>query len=219
MREFVIGVVSSLVATVVALVSGWFALSWPRRMMIRLLARLTNLGIVHVHSQQRIANADLAADLRKARWVRVLAGRGNELTRDSFQALWQQGHQRPETVEVLLPDPADSGGWVRAREEEMRRTDPGFEPGLLAKQVSANVDYMAAISARDATVRLRLFDAPHTCRIIATDQVAYFTPYVAGEHGRNSPCLVFRSGSIMYEYALQTFNRLWRASLGPRGAR
>ncbi|WP_113704999.1 hypothetical protein [Nonomuraea lactucae] len=218
MREFIIGVVSSLAATTVTVIGGWFGLSWPKRFAIRLLSRLTGTGIVRVYPQQKIANAALAADLRKARWVRVLAPRGNELTRDSFQALWQGEAEHVESVQVLLPDPADTGGWLRAREEDLRGTDPGFEPGLLAKQVSANVDYLNAIAARNPMVALRLFDAPHTCRVIATDRVAYFTLFTGRGHGRNSPCLVVASDGIMYEHALALFAQLWRAAYSDSAA-
>lgn len=210
MKELIIGVISSLVATVLTVTAGWFGWSWPRRLLLRLLARMSGTGIERSYPQQKIANADLEGDLRKARWVRVLAGRGNELTRDSFQALWQPGHARLESVQILLPDPADPGGWLGVRENEMRQADHGFEAGLLAKQVSANVDYVSAIAAGNAAVSLRLFDAPNDCRIIATDQVVYFTPYMAAVHGRNSPCLVFRNGGVMYEHALQIFTRLWQ---------
>jgi hypothetical protein len=211
-REFIIGVISSLAATVVVVVGGWVGLSWPKKAAIRLLSKVTGLGILRVYSQQRIANADLGADLHKARWVRVLAPRGNELTRDSFQPLWKNRNERLEFVELLLPDPADAGGWLQARENDLRRTDPGIEPGLLAKQVTANLDYLGAVAARNPAVTLRLFDAPNMGRIIVTDRLAYFTLYNAHGHGRHSPCLVVQSGSAMYEHALELFAHLWRVA-------
>ncbi|GAA3444488.1 hypothetical protein [Planomonospora venezuelensis] len=212
MQEMIIGVVSSLVAAALVVMAGWLGASRPRRLLIHLLSKMTGMGVERSYPDQKAANADLAADLREARWVRVLAGRGNELTRDSFQALWRPGRERLESVEVLLPDPDDTGGWLRARGEEIRRSDPGFDAGVLAEQISANITYLSTVSGRNPAVRLRLFDAPHSCRVIATDQVVYFTPYLPGAHGRNSPCLVFRSDGVMYEYALQIFARLWRAA-------
>jgi hypothetical protein len=210
-REFIIGVISSLVATAVAVIGGWAGLSWPKKAATRLLSKVTGLGILRVYSQ-KAANADLGRDLRQARWVRVLAPRGNELTRDSFQPLWQGRNERLEFVELLLPDPADAGGWLRVREEDLRRTDPAIEPGLLAKQVTANLDYLGAVAARNPAVTLRLFDAPNTGRIIVTDRLAYFTLYNAHGHGRHSPCLVVQSGSAMYEHALELFAHLWRVA-------
>ncbi|MEU8057882.1 hypothetical protein [Microbispora bryophytorum] len=212
MQELVIGVVSSLLATALTVAAGWFGLSWPRRILLRLLSRMTGVGVVRSYATQSAANAELVGDLRSARWVRVVAGRGNELTRDSFQELWRSGGARLESVKVLLPDPADPGGWLRAREEEMRRADPGFEAGLLAKQVSANLDYLTAVAARRPQVDVRVFDSPHSLRAIITDRVAYFTPYLPGRHGRNSPCLVFAEGGVMYDHVLRVFDQLWQAS-------
>ena len=215
MQELIIGVVSSLVATALTVAAGWLGWSWPRKIMLQLLGRMSGTGIVRTYASQKIANADLEEDLRRARWVRVLAGRGNELTRDSFQILWQPGLPRMESVQVLLPDPADDSGWLKGREAEMRQADPGYESGLLAKQVSTNVDYVTAIAGGNAAISLRLFDAPNDSRVIITDRVAYFTPYMAAVHGRNSPCLVFRSDGVMYEYLLQVFTRLWQRATPP----
>ncbi|MFI6322726.1 hypothetical protein ACIBG8_34660 [Nonomuraea sp. NPDC050556] len=212
MQELIIGVVSSLIATALTVGAGWLGVAWPRRLLVKLLSRLLGLGIARSYATQSAANADLGADLRAARWIRVLTGRGNELTRDSFQEVWRNEQRRLEGIRVLLPDPADPGGWLRRREEEMVRTDPGMEGGLLAKQVSATVDYMRTVAAANSKVELRLLDAQHTARVIVTDRLAYFTPYLAGVHGRNSPCLVFSADSAMYDYCLRLFDGLWEVS-------
>ncbi|MEU4832669.1 hypothetical protein [Streptosporangium sp. NPDC023615] len=211
MRELVIGIASSLIATGLTVAAGWFGLSWPRKLLLRLLSRVSGLGVVRAYKKQSAANTALAADLRAARWIKVLAGRGNELTRDSFQEVWRQRHTRLRSVQILLPDPADPGRWLQSREEEMRRVDPGFESGLLAKQVSANIAYLSAVVAANPEVEMRLFDAPHTCRAIITDHFAYFTPYLSSAHGRNTPCFVFGNGSVMYDHLLRTFENLWSA--------
>jgi hypothetical protein len=210
-QELVIGVVSSLIATVLVVVAARLGGWWPKKWVLRLLSRISGLGIAHAYQKQSDANAALGADLRAAHWIKVLAGRGNELTRDSFQDVWRQGQIRLQSVQVLLPDPADAGGWLRSREDEVRHIDPGFEPGLLARQVSANINYVSAVVAANPAVELRLFDAPHTCRLIITDHLVYFTPYLSGRHGRNSPCFVFKNNSVMYDHLLRSFETLWRA--------
>lgn len=57
-----------------------------------------------------------------ARWVKVMAGRGNELTRDSFQAVWDEADSRLESVQILLPNP-DSGAdsYLAHRESEIQK--------------------------------------------------------------------------------------------------
>ncbi|MEV4294271.1 hypothetical protein [Microbispora rosea] len=210
MNEFLLGVGSSLVATALTVLGGWLSIKRLRRWPIAMLSRLTGLGIVRLYSYQKQANSDLGDDLADARWVKVFAGRGNELTRDSFRSVLEGTGRRLESVEILLPDPdAGPSSWLSHRESEVRRHDAGYESGLLAEQVRANISYLLAITNQTHHVQLRMYDLPNTCRIILTDRVAYFTPYEARAHGRNSPCLVFRSPGLLYDYALRIFSTAW----------
>jgi hypothetical protein len=217
MTNFVLGVVSSLVATVLTVTVGLIGAARMRRLPIALLSRVSGLGIRQSFRQQRLANAALGQDLEKARWVKVLAGRGNELTRDSFRTVWEQADFRLDSVQILLPNPGlGNGSFLADREAEVRRHDAGFKPGLLAQQVSANIDYISSVASLRSNVELRLYDAPNISRIVLTDKVAYLTTYSPGEHGRNSPCLVFTSPGPMYDFSLRMFSVTWaRAVPGP----
>jgi len=210
MAGFILGVVSSLAATALTVTAGWLGSSRMQHLPMLLLSRITGLGIQRIYSQQKTANAYLGADLASARWVRVLAGRGNELTRESFHSVWKEADTRLEWVQVLLPDPRPgTASCLADRENEIRRCDAGYEPGLLARQVEANVQYVMAVAGKRERVALRLFDAPNICRIIVTDRVAYLTTYIATDHGRNSPCIVFSRPGPMYEFALRIFLTTW----------
>jgi hypothetical protein len=88
MAGFILGIVSSLAATALTVTAGWFGSRRMRHWPVAALSRITGLGIQRSYSQQKLANLDLGADLARARWVKVLAGRGNELTRDSFRIVW-----------------------------------------------------------------------------------------------------------------------------------
>ncbi|WP_329083883.1 hypothetical protein [Streptosporangium sp. NBC_01469] len=210
MNEFTLGVVSSLLATVLTLAGGWIFSMRSRQWPVALLSRLTGLGVRRVISRQRLASSELTDELTRARWVRVLAGRGNELTRDGFAAVWESASRRMEFVQVLLPD-ADLGpdSWLSRREEEMRRVDLGFSSGLLAEQVRVNAAYVREVARHRENVSLRFYDLPNVHRVIVTDHVAYLTIYQQAEHGRNSPCIVARSPGLMYDYALILFGTAW----------
>ena len=209
MSTFLLGIITSLVASVVSLLVGWGVSSrahWP----VALLSRLTGLGLLRAYRTQKDANVDLPADLATARWIRVLAGRGNELTRDAFRRLWDEADARLEFAQILLPDPAgEPGSWFAAREAELLRFDSGHSPGLAADQVRANIEYLRTIASRRDRVELRLANLPVACRIIATDRLVYFTMYSAADHGRNSPCQVYRNPSPIYSYALHLFTLGW----------
>ncbi|MGJ6963016.1 hypothetical protein ACSDR0_14005 [Streptosporangium sp. G11] len=210
MNEFTLGVVSSLLATVLTLVGGWIFSVRSRRWPVAILSRLTGLGVRRVISRQRLASSELTTELTRARWVRVLAGRGNELTRDGFAAVWEAAGRRLEFVQVLLPDTdLGPGSWLSRREEEMRRVDLGFSPGLLAEQVRVNAAYVSEVARHRENVSLRFYDLPNVHRVIVTDHVAYLTIYRQAEHGRNSPCIVARRPGLMYDYALILFGTAW----------
>lgn len=126
-------------------------------------------------------------DLARAQWVKVIAGRGNILTREAFAPLWS-GTISPASVQILLPDPdTPNDSWLDRRSHNVARFDPGFTPDLLRSQVRANVDYLTQAAQTHTGIWLRRYNLPHTCRIIATDKVAYLTFYSDNAHGRNSP--------------------------------
>lgn len=210
MEEFVIGVVSSLVATALALVGGMALSPRVRSWPTLLLSRFTGLGISRVHPRQRVAAQDLTAELGKARWVRVLAGRGNELTRDGFAALWEDEGRRLEFVHVLLPDTHHQfPSWLEWREDEIRRIDPGFSRGMLAEQVEINAGYIREVAVARDNIELRRYNLPNLHRIVITDRAAFLTLYRRTTHGRDSPCIVAPRSGLMYDYALQLFTTTW----------
>jgi hypothetical protein len=211
-NEFAVGVVSSIFASVLLVSAGWLRSHGGRAWLVRRLSALTGLGVDRTYGEQRLAADDLAADLARARWIKVQAGRGNELTRDTFRGVWSSGGGRLESIEVLLPNPAPGDGWLHLREGEIARHDPGYEPGLLGEQIHANIRYLTAVAADRPELALRLFDLPHTHRLVITDDVAYVTTYPAHQHGRNAPCFVFRSDSPFYDHALRLFTTAWQAS-------
>jgi hypothetical protein len=214
MIGFLLGVVSSLAAAALTVAGGWLASQRVRHWPLVVLSATTGLGIRRSYAKQSLANLDLGADLAKARWVWVLAGRGNELTRDSFRAVWQEADSRLESVKILLPDPyITAGSYLAVRESELLKHDSGYRPGLLAQQVRANVEYLSTIASHRANVELRLYNLPNVCRIIVTDQVAYLTTYTASDHARNAPCVVYRHPGSMYQFAARLFSVAWGQAL------
>lgn len=213
MDAFMLGVVSSLLATALTVAGGWIFSMRSRQWPVMLLSRLTGLGVRCVFPRQRLADQRLAAELAHAQWVRVLAGRGNELTRDGFATVWENVGKRLEYVQILLPDVTlGPDSWLARREAEMRRVDLGFSPGLLAEQIRANAAYVSEVARHRPNISLRFYDLPNVHRVVITDNVAYLTMYRQTEHGRNSPCVVARRPGLMYDYATLLFSTAWNHS-------
>ncbi len=212
MQGFLFGVLSSLAASGVILVLGLLRGSRPRAWLVAACSWCTGTGLGRVYRNQSSAERDLARELGRARWVKVLAGRGNVLTRDVFSPLWSGGLLL-ESVQILLPDPRSRpDSWLDRRSQDVCRFDPGFTPDLLRTQVQANIDYLAHVMRAQRNCETRSFNLPNTCRIIATDRAAYITFYSSSAHGRNSPCLYARAPGILYAFALQQFESAWADS-------
>ncbi|MGH3722227.1 MAG: hypothetical protein ACRDRI_25990 [Pseudonocardiaceae bacterium] len=210
MSALILGVVNSLAVTALTTAGGWVLSTQARQWAITLLSRFTGLGIQRIYQRQKSANVDMPTELSRARWVKVLAGRGNELTRDGFISVWTRTSNRLEFVQVLLPNPSlGPDSWLARREEDIQRVDPGIHPGLLAEQVHTNASYILEVARRRGNVALRFYDLPNIYRVIVTDNVAYLTIYSDTEHGRNSPCIAARRPGLMYDLALLLFSTAW----------
>ncbi|MFK0291086.1 hypothetical protein ACIQU6_11515 [Streptomyces sp. NPDC090442] len=212
MTDFLFGILSSLAASAIALVLGLLRSSRPLWWLVAACSWCTGTGLSRVYRHQSSAEQDIARDLSRARWIKVLAGRGNVLTREVFSPLWS-GELSPESVQVLLPDPRTRGdSWLDRRAHDVCRFDPGFTPDLLRDQVRTNMDYLAHVARTQRNFELRGFNLPNTCRVIATDRAAYLTFYSGSAHGRNSPCLYARAPGLLYSIALQQFDAAWMNS-------
>ncbi|WP_037686569.1 hypothetical protein [Streptomyces aureocirculatus] len=212
MNAFLFGVLSSLAASAIVLVLGLLRGSRPLWWLIAACSWCTGTGLGRVYRHQSSADQDVARDLGRARWIKVMAGRGNVLTREAFFPLWS-GALTPECVQVLLPDPGTPGdSWLDRRSRDVGRFDPGFTPELLRSQVQTNMDYLAQVARTQSNFALRSFNLPNICRVIATDRAAYLTFYSSSAHGRNSPCLYARAPGLLYSIALQQFDTAWTDS-------
>ncbi|MEU0807450.1 hypothetical protein [Streptomyces sp. NPDC005970] len=104
MTTFLFGVLSSLAASAIVIVLDLLRGSRPLWWLVTASSWCTGTGLDRVYRHQSSAEQDIARDLSRARWIKVLAGRGNVLTREVFSPLWS-GELSPESVQVLLPDP------------------------------------------------------------------------------------------------------------------
>ncbi|WP_244950325.1 MULTISPECIES: hypothetical protein [Streptomyces] len=196
---------ASAILVVLGLLRGARPLWW----LIAAFSRYTGTGLGRVYRHQSAAEQDLAHDLRRARWVKVLAGRGNVLTREVFSSLWSEGPS-PQSIQILLPDPDPrEDSWLDRRSQEVSRFDPGFTRGLLRSQVRTNIEYLARVTQTRDGIEVRTYNLPNNCRVIATDRAAYLTFYSDSAHGRNSPCLYARAPGILYTAALRQFDATW----------
>ncbi|WP_329599839.1 hypothetical protein OIE43_41720 [Streptomyces pseudovenezuelae] len=212
MNAFLLGVLSSLATSALLLALSLLHAARPLWWLTAACSWFNGTGLHRVYRRQSSAERTMREDLARAQWVKVIAGRGNILTREAFAPLWS-GTISPASVQILLPDPdTPNDSWLDRRSHNVARFDPGFTPDLLRSQVRANIDYLTQAAQTHTGIWLRRYNLPHTCRIIATDKVAYLTFYSDNAHGRNSPCLYARAPGLLYTIALQQFDTAWANS-------
>ncbi|MET9764513.1 hypothetical protein ABZ016_36540 [Streptomyces sp. NPDC006372] len=212
MNAFLLGILSSLVTSTLLLALSLLRASRPLWWLTAACSWFTGTGLRRVYRRQAAAEQNMSQDLARARWVKVIAGRGNILTREAFAPLWS-GDLSPASVQILLPNPdTPHDSWLDRRSHDVARFDPGFTPDVLRNQVRANINYLAQAARAQRNIQLHSYNLPHTCRVIATDKVAYLTFYSDNAHGRNSPCLYARAPGLLYTIALQQFDTSWANS-------
>lgn len=212
MTAFLLGILSSLATSTLLVALSLLRASRPLWWLTAACSWFTGTGLHRVYRRQASAEHNMAGDLARARWVKVMAGRGNILTREAFAPLWS-GDISPASVQILLPAPdAPPGSWLDRRSQDVAHFDPGFTADLLRSQVRANTAYVAQATRAQHHIQLHSYDLPHTCRVIATDKAAYLTFYSDNAHGRNSPCLYARAPGLLYTIALQQFDTAWANS-------
>jgi len=214
MTGFIESVGASLLAGVILVFITAFTSQRARWILTGLLGRLLDVDVDAVFSDKTAAQADVQREIKRAHKVDIMSGRGSELQRDTFDALFlNRPANRTVSLRILLPKTAVAPGehdWTLQRETELSRFDGAFGKGLLREQIDSNVRFFQEYVA-SGKVELRRFQYPHIGRVVLTDRCAYYTPYRADRHGRECPVYKFRRGDL-YDNLQRLFDQLWNAA-------
>jgi hypothetical protein len=212
MVKFLIDVVAAVIGGVLLIAATGLVSARARWILTAAVARWLDIDIEFVFRDKVAASADLLREIEAAESVRILAGRGNELQRDTFGSLYVPGRHTEATC-ILLPDcegDPNTSSWIAQRERELATFDPAFGIHLLSTQVSSNVAFLRRHVA-NGTIALRLYNAPHLGRLVITDRCLFFTPYLRRAHGRHSHVYKFRRGEL-YNNFTRFFDQLWEVA-------
>jgi hypothetical protein len=180
-----------------------------------MLNKLIGSDIAGFYKDSNELQEELSEDLKNAQHVWFFAGRGGELSRRTFDSLFNRPKQKIVEIWVLLPQtnpPEAEYNWTTQRCSEMNKFEPGSGDAL-PSQIESNIDFIRC-KVPHQNIKIRLYNIPHTSRIIITDKFAYFTPYLADQHGKNTPVYKFYRGGIMYEHLKRFIKQVWDASPG-----
>lgn len=214
MPSFIVNVLASIVAALVLIIAAGFVSTRVRGLFTALTTSWLGLDVEYVFQNEDEARKNLHEELLRARDILILVSRGNELQRPTFSPIFlaPAGRRRP-SVRILLPAtilPEGTYDWVAQREQEAATFDPAYGNGLLKQLVDANIQFLRQ-HTKAGSIELRRFNSPHTGRLVVTERYAYYTPYRADAHGRESQVYKFRRGGEMYDNLRRWFEQLWRA--------
>lgn len=205
--SFILGVISSIVATIIFVWASWFTSTRVRLLLIRTLGRLSKAGYSELHSRPADRSISLQRVLNEARWVKIFAVRGNELVSGALEDLWEKAPCM-ESVDIIIldPDAVGTDSWISHHEREVSRYDRGFRQLMLSDQVRANIAYLANRISGMQNVQLRVSNFPSVARIIMSDRCAMVTLYSETEHGREASYILAEPSSPLYPFARRLFN-------------
>jgi hypothetical protein len=211
---FIITILAELVAGFLLIIAGGVLSKRARWILTATLGRLLDVDVDYVFRSKRESDEDVRDELGRASFVCLLTGRGNELQRDTFEAVLRLDSREGRTrFKILLPStsPETQPNWTAQREGEIAAFDAAFGKGILANQIETSAKFLEPYVAL-GRVELKRFNYPHIGRILLTDRVVYFTPYRADAHGRDSQVIKYRRGGEMYDVFSRLFTQLWNYS-------
>src|SRR6185503_5412351 len=135
----IITVIAELIAIALLTFLGGLLSKKARWALTVVFGRLLDIDVEHVFRSKSEANADIQDELRRASFVYLLTGRGNELQRETFAgALNGNPNGRKPKFRILLPVAQPKKGeidWTGQREIEISAVDPAFGHGILREQI------------------------------------------------------------------------------------
>lgn len=217
--SFAIGIISSLVATLLAGVLLVFFSKKMRWFATGILSRLSKHDVDFVFSNKDEALSEIRSELSRSKKIYLLTSRGNELKREPFFSLFNnKPKNRKVDMRIILPKiklDKNEFNFVQQREDEMSKFDKAYGQGKLVEDIRSNIDYLERILYNDDKdendIKFRLANFPHVGRILITDDYLFYTPYNKDRHGETDPVIKFRRG-VTYKNYFRMFDLIWKSS-------
>jgi hypothetical protein len=216
MASFLVGVVSSLVASAILLSLTYIWSAKFREAVIGFILRGSRGIVARQWPNRRAGEATFVAELRRAQWMKFFGSRGLGFQTDLFESIMVARPANSSTsVRVLLPDTLDEDSlyWIRQREAELAKFDRSFSGDLLRDQIEATVKAIEGYS-QSGMLELRRHRLPHFGRVVITDNVIFVVGFTARTHGYQDPMAMYDYQSPVYVALNRLFDITWD-SLSP----
>lgn len=209
MASLLSSILGSLVAGILLIVIAPIVSKKARHIMTLIFGSLLGIDVLYVYHDFREAQTDLMSDLDNSSFIKMIAGRGNELQRETFNSVFRD--KEAVNFKILLPRDGrnPSLDWIRLREMELETIDKGFKQDTLRNQIRSVAKFLENYIANNS-VELKYYDAPHIGRVILLQNCCYFTPYKTNAHGANCKIIKYKRGGETYETFDRLFDLLWK---------
>lgn len=210
--NLIIGVISALLAGAIMFITATWRSRLVRRALTAIASTFLGVDVKYVFSQGVDAEPAIKEMLSKADHIRIFSGRGNAFQGDLLRAAFEGVLVKKPFVRVLLPDIEQRPqgiDWVEFREKEVALFDPSFGQGTLRRQVDNTLRYLQPYIEPNR-FEVRMYDLPHICRFILTDDCLFLTPYSKSRHGRHCRVIQFGRGDV-YDMFDRFFELTWVA--------
>lgn len=198
------GVLGSLVASVIWAIIVLFFSRRILKIIRELFHTLFDSGAKNIYQSSRDPeySIDIKRDLEKARKIRICCSRGNFLEKQPFRSVLNNS-QAP--IEILLsqhtPNP-----WLALRLDEVNKFEEIYTESTICDSIKTNMRYLNKCKG---PIKIKNFSSIHIGRIILTDEVAYFSPYLKESFGEDIVIYKYMVNSSMYCWLERIFDEMW----------
>lgn len=211
MNEIVIGTLTSILGSIILILFTALISKKAKRLFIGIFSKLLDIDIDFVYDNKQDSLKEVTNEIKKAKWVKIFTGRGNELQREAFQEVFNKNNK----TKILLPnDSTDSTNFcfLNQREKELSTFDKSFGGGLLRTQVQAIYAFLNKY-LNDEKVEVRKFNVPCIGRIVITDRALIYTPYTHDTYSRDCKVYLIRRNDPLYENFDRFFDQIWESGI------
>ena len=142
---------------------------------------------------------DLKYELKRAKSLRVCTSRGSFLMDPPYRECL---NKKDIPIWILLPDISDNK-WIKIRTSEVTASGDGYTEKAFIGAIESNIEFLYACKG---SIKIKLYDCIHIGRIVLTDRVAYFSPYLASTYGEDVPVYKYAVNSTKYNWVMRLFH-------------
>lgn len=199
------GIASSLIATIIwALLVLLFSPKFMR-FIKKILVSLMDSGTAYIFESYKNKEfiEDLDKELKGAKKIWVCASRGTFLMERPYRNYL---NQLDIPIRVLLPD-INSNAWIKLRTQEVSTSGATYTEEAFEEAITSSCFFLKACKGN---VKLKKYDCIHIGRIIMTDKVAYFVPYLSDTYGEDVTVYKYTVNSTKYKWIERLLIEMWK---------